>query len=146
MALDQHVTRFLLVAWKAGGYVRGMQTTHKIPGSSATTWARYMVSRAVRGDYYTREGEDREGAPTQWHGPEQLLRSFGIDPSEPVQLRHLRPLMHGLNPVTHEAIRPVGSNGTRTAGIDMTFSPPKDVSALWATSSPYRRAQIEAAH
>ncbi len=28
----------------------------------------------------------------------------------------------------------------------MTFSPPKTVSALWATSSDYRRAQIEAAH
>jgi len=49
-------------------------------------------------------------------------------------------------PVDGEPIRPAGSNKTRTAGIDMTFSPPKDVSALWATSSPYRRAQIEAAH
>lgn len=26
------------------------------------------------------------------------------------------------------------------------FAPPKTVSALWATASPYRRAQIEAAH
>ncbi len=28
----------------------------------------------------------------------------------------------------------------------MTFSAPKSVSALWAVSGPYRRAQIEAAH
>ncbi|MGH2904658.1 MAG: relaxase domain-containing protein [Solirubrobacteraceae bacterium] len=54
--------------------------------------------------------------------------------------------MHGLDPVTHEAIRPVGANGTRTAGIDLTFSTPKDVSALWATAGEYRRAQIETAH
>jgi conjugative relaxase-like TrwC/TraI family protein len=32
------------------------------------------------------------------------------------------------------------------AGIDMTFSAPKSVSALWAVSSPYERARIEAAH
>ena len=41
---------------------------------------------------------------------------------------------------------PVGADGTRTAGVDLTYSPPKDVSALWALSDPYRRAQIEAAH
>jgi conjugative relaxase-like TrwC/TraI family protein len=84
--------------------------------------------------------------PTQWHGPERLLRSYGIDPEQPVELRHLRPLMQGFSPVDGEPIRPAGSDKTRTAGIDLTFSPPKDVSALWATSSPYRRAQIEAAH
>jgi conjugative relaxase-like TrwC/TraI family protein len=135
------------VGRKSERYVRSeMQTTHKIPGSSATTWARYLIAEAKRGDYYIRDGEGRTSAPTQWHGPQELLRSFGIDPSKPVELRHLRPLMHGLNPITHEEIRPVGSNGTRTAGVDLTFSPPKDVSALWATADPYRRAQIEVAH
>jgi conjugative relaxase-like TrwC/TraI family protein len=123
-----------------------MQTTHKIPGGSATTWAKYLVAEAKRGDYYAHDGEGHISAPTQWHGPEKLLRSFGIDPSKPVELKHLRPLMAGFNPVTHEEIRPVGSNGTRTAGVDLTFSPPKDVSALWATADPYRRAQIETAH
>jgi conjugative relaxase-like TrwC/TraI family protein len=123
-----------------------MQTTHKIPGSSATTWAKYLVAEAKRGDYYTHDGEGHASAPTEWHGPDKLLCSFGIDPSKPVELKHLRPLMAGFNPVTHEEIRPVGSNGTRTAGVDLTFSPPKDVSALWATADPYRRAQIEVAH
>jgi conjugative relaxase-like TrwC/TraI family protein len=123
-----------------------MQTTHKIPGGSATTWSRYLVSQASRGDYYTHDGQDRESAPTQWHGPEQLLRSYGIDPGKPVELKHLRSLMHGFSPVTGEAIRPVGSNKTRVAAIDLTYSPPKDVSALWATADPYRRAQIEVAH
>lgn len=101
------------------------------------------MSQATRGDYYTQASES---APTQWHGPEPLLRSFGIDPHQPVQLQHLRPLMHGFSPVTGEPTRPAGSNGTRTAGVDLTFSPPKDVSALWATADPYRRSQIEVAH
>ena len=32
------------------------------------------------------------------------------------------------------------------AGIDLCYAPPKEVSALWATTDPYRRAQIEVAH
>ena len=122
-----------------------MQTTHKVPGSSAVRFARYLLSEAARGDhYYTHDGDN--DAPTQWHGPEELLRSFGIDPEKPVELRHLGPLMQGFSPVTGEPIRPAGSDGTRTAGINLSYAPPKEVSALWATAEPYRRAQIEAAH
>jgi conjugative relaxase-like TrwC/TraI family protein len=123
-----------------------VQTTHKIPGGSATRWSRYLISRASRGDYYTHDGKDGESAPTGWHGPEQLLRSYGIDPARPVELEHLRSLMHGFSPADGEPIRPAGSDRTRVAAIDVTFSPPKDVSALWATADPYRRAQIEVAH
>lgn len=122
-----------------------VQTTHKIPGGSATTWSRYLVSVASRGDYYTSDAGAGGSAP-QWHGPEGLLRSYGIDPAKAVELSDLRSLMHGFSPVDGEPIRPAGSNGTRVAAIDLTFSPPKDVSALWATADPYRRAQIEAAH
>jgi conjugative relaxase-like TrwC/TraI family protein len=103
-----------------------------------------LVSQASRGDYYT---DDANGsASAQWHGPDRLLRSFGIDPAKPVELSDLRSLMHGFSPVDGEPIRPAGGNGTRVAAIDLTFSPPKDVSALWATAGPYRRAQIEVAH
>ena len=127
-----------------------VQSTHKIPGGSATTWSKYLVSQASRGDYYTHgytdDGEERESAPTQWHGPARLLRSYGIDPAKPVELKDLRSLMHGFSPVDGEPIRPAGSDKTRVAAIDLTFSPPKDVSALWATADPYRRAQIEVAH
>jgi conjugative relaxase-like TrwC/TraI family protein len=122
-----------------------MQTTHKIEGSSAVRFARYLLAEASHGDYYTRDGQD-DSAPTQWHGPEKLLRSFGIDPEQPVQMKHLGPLMQGFDPITQKAIRPAGSNGTRTAGINLAYAPPKEVSALWATTDPYRRAQIEAAH
>jgi conjugative relaxase-like TrwC/TraI family protein len=123
-----------------------VQTTHKIEGSSAVRFARYLVAEASRGDYYTHDGQGGKSAPTQWHGPEKLLRSFGIDPEKAVELKHLRPLMQGFDPVTEKPIRPAGSNGTRVAAIDVSYAPPKEVSALWATTDPYRRAQIEVAH
>ena len=123
-----------------------MQTTHKIEGSSAVRFARYLLAEASRGDYYTHDGQGGKSAPTQWHGPERLLRSFGIDPEKAVEMKHLGPLMQGFDPVTEKPVRPAGSNGTRVAGIDLTYAPPKEVSALWATTDPYRRAQIEVAH
>jgi conjugative relaxase-like TrwC/TraI family protein len=123
-----------------------VQTTHKIEGSSAVRFARYLLAEASRGDYYTHDGQGGKSAPTQWHGPEKLLRSFGIDPGKAVDMKHLGPLMQGFDPVTEKPIRPAGSNGTRVAGIDLTYAPPKEVSALWATTDPYRRAQIEVAH
>jgi conjugative relaxase-like TrwC/TraI family protein len=123
-----------------------MQTTHKIEGSSAVRFARYLLAEASRGDYYTHDGQGGKSAPTQWHGPEHLLRRFGIDPEKAVEMKHLGPLMQGFDPVTEKPIRPAGSNGTRVAGIDLSYAPPKEVSALWATTDPYRRAQIEVAH
>jgi conjugative relaxase-like TrwC/TraI family protein len=123
-----------------------VQTTHKIEGSSAVRFARYLLAEASRGDYYTHDGQGGKSAPTQWHGPEKLLRSFGIDPKRAVEMKHLGPLMQGFHPLTGKPIRPAGSNGTRVAGIDLSFAPPKEVSALWATTDPYRRAQIEVAH
>jgi conjugative relaxase-like TrwC/TraI family protein len=123
-----------------------VQTTHKIPGTSATSWSRYLVAQASRGDYYTQDEQDGQSVATRWHGPKQLLRSYGIDPEKAVELRHLRALMQGFSPVDGEPIRPAGSNRTRVAAIDLTYSPPKDVSALWATADSYRRAQIEVAH
>jgi conjugative relaxase-like TrwC/TraI family protein len=121
-------------------------TVHKIEGGSAARWSKYLISQASRGDYYTHDGEGGKPDPTKWHALRSLLRSYGIDPNKAVGLKDLRSLMHGFSPTDGEAIRPAGSDKTRVAGIDLTFSPPKTVSALWATSSAYRRAQIEVAH
>ena len=123
-----------------------MQTTHKIPGDSATRYAKYLTSTATRGDYYTRDGEDDQPVPSRWHGSPGLLNSLGLDPEEPVQRSDLRAVMQGFSPLSGEPLRPAGSNGTRVAGVELMFAPPKSVSALWAVSGPYRRAQIEAAH
>lgn len=125
-----------------------MQTTHKIPGDSAVTYAQYLTSTASRGDYYTRDGEDERHrpAPSHWHGSEQTLSSLGLSDQGPVQRGDLRTVMKGYSPRDGEPLRPAGSDGTRTAGVELMFAPPKTVSALWATADPYRRAQIEAAH
>ncbi len=130
-----------------------VQTTYKISGSSASTYAAYLTSAASRGDYYTPTGEgEREGdgggvvMPGRWHGSPGTLAALGLSVDQPVGRGELRALMQGVSPVDGSAIRRVGSDGSRVAGIDLTFSPPKTVSALWATSSDYRRAQIEAAH
>ena len=123
-----------------------MQTTHKIPGDSAVTYAKYLTSTASRGDYYTRDGESDQPVPSRWHGSPALLRSLGLDPEDPVERSDLRAVMQGFSPRDGEPLRPAGSNGTRVAGVELMFAPPKSVSALWAVSGPYRRAQIEAAH
>lgn len=125
-----------------------MQTTHKIPGDSAATYAKYLTSTAARGDYYTRDGagDVEESVPSRWHGSEKVLSSLGLRAEEPVRRENLRPVMRGVSPLDGEPLRPAGSNGTRTAGVELMLAPPKTVSALWATSDPYRRAQIEAAH
>ncbi|MGA8745408.1 MAG: MobF family relaxase [Solirubrobacterales bacterium] len=125
-----------------------MQTTHKIPGDSATRYAKYLTSTATRGDYYTRDGKDDSDGPvpSRWHGSPGLLASLGLDAEDPVARSDLRAVMQGTSPHTGEPLRPAGSNGTRVAGVELMMAPPKSVSALWATVGPYRRAQIEAAH
>jgi conjugative relaxase-like TrwC/TraI family protein len=125
-----------------------MQTTHKISGSSAAGYAAYVTSPSDRGDYYTRssEGEPEIMTPSRWHGSPSLHSRLGLLPDRPVQREELAALMHGVSPSDGHELRPAGGNGSRVAGIDMTFSAPKSVSALWAISSPYERARIEAAH
>jgi conjugative relaxase-like TrwC/TraI family protein len=123
-----------------------VQTTHKIPGDSAVRYARYLTSSATRGDYYTREGGEDRPVPSRWHGSPELLEFLGLDPESQVERSDLRAAMQGFSPLTGEPLRPAGANGTRVAGVELMFAPPKSVSALWAVSGPYRRAQIEAAH
>jgi len=133
-----------------GIYVRwAVQTTHKIPGDGAAAFADYLTSTSRRGDYYLGhggEGDRAESPEGRWHGPPATLRGLGVDPEGPVDREALVSLMGGVAPATGEPFRRVGSDGSRVAGIDLTFSAPKSVSALWAVASPFRRAQIEAAH
>ena len=133
----------------------GVQTTHKIAGASATGYATYLTSGSARGDYYIRAGDEDEGGGNggaacgsqgRWHGSPELLTRLGLSQNEPVQKDQLSALMNGVSPVSGEELRRAGSNGTRVAGIDLTFSAPKSVSALWAVSGPGEREQIERAH
>jgi len=121
-----------------------MQSTHKIPGSAAAGFAAYLTTSASRGDYYV--GGEIEGDGGAWHGSPGALGELGLDPTQSVRKSDLVSLMEGRSPASGEPIRRVGGDGSRVAGIDATFSAPKSVSALWAVSDPYRRAQIEVAH
>jgi conjugative relaxase-like TrwC/TraI family protein len=121
-----------------------MQSTHKIAGSAAAGFAAYLTTSASRGDYYV--GGELEGDGGAWHGSPEALGELGLDPSQPVRRGDLVSLMEGRSPASGEPVRRVGGDGSRVAGIDATFSAPKSVSALWAVSDPYRRAQIEVAH
>jgi conjugative relaxase-like TrwC/TraI family protein len=121
-----------------------MQSTHKIPGDAASGFAAYLTESRGRGDYYV--GGQAEGEAGRWQGSQQALGALGLKPGAVVGRDALVALMNGQHPGTGGAIRPVGGDGSRVAGIDLTFSAPKSVSALWAVSGPYRRAQIEAAH
>ncbi len=134
-----------------------MQTTHKIGGASATGYAAYLASASDRGDYYLTNagwagessGEPLDGsgaAQSRWHGSPQLLGSLGLAPGAPVGRDELLDLMNGVSPATGEELRRAGANGTRVAGIDLTFSAPKSVSALWAVSGPAERERIEREH
>jgi len=128
-----------------------MQTTHKISGDSAAGYAAYLASASDRGDYYTGGREDEPAgatalAPSRWHGSPALLAHLGLASEGPVKREDLADLMGGVSPADGHELRQAGGNGSRVAGIDMTFSAPKSVSALWAVSSPYERARIEAAH
>jgi conjugative relaxase-like TrwC/TraI family protein len=121
-----------------------MQSTHKISGTAAAGFAAYLTASARRGDYYV--GGELEGEGGAWHGSPDALDDLGLDPVQPVRRSELVALMDGRSPRTGEPIRRVGGDGSRVAGVDLTFSAPKSVSALWAVSGPYRRAQIEVAH
>ena len=124
-----------------------MQTTHKVQGKDAGPYATYLTSTSERGDYYVDpDDESGEGAAGEWHGDRGVLASLGLSPGATVQRDQLLALMNGQAPNDGREIRTAGGNGTKVAGIDMSFSPPKDVSALWATSGPEYRSVIERAH
>jgi conjugative relaxase-like TrwC/TraI family protein len=124
-----------------------MQTTHKVQGEDAGKYATYLTSTSERGDYYVDpQDETGEGAAGEWHGNPGALASLGLAQGATVQRNQLLALMNGQAPNDGREIRATGGNGTKVAGIDMSFSPPKDVSALWAASGPEHRELIERAH
>ncbi len=126
-----------------------MQSTHKIAGADAQGFADYLTSDSGRGDYYV-PSEDDPGAEDRasgvWHGSPGSLGKLGLSADRPVQRDQLVSLMNGQAPNDGREIRAVGGNGTRVAGIDLTYNAPKSVSALWAASSGEHREAIERAH
>lgn len=126
-----------------------MMTAASIGAGDAQGYSEYLESRTItpsRGDYYLSE----EGLPAEaqgvWHLQDSTRQMLGIKDGEPVRAQQLVRLMEGRHPATGEWLRQAGADGRRAGGIDLTFSAPKSVSAVWAIGSPQQRAVVEAAH
>lgn len=124
-------------------------TAASIAAGQAASYSAYLESRTVapsRGDYYlSAEGEPTE-APGIWHLSAATRERLGLVEGEPVRAGQLVALMEGRHPGHGGFIRQAGSDGRRAGGIDLTFSAPKSVSAVWALGSAGQRAGVEAAH
>jgi conjugative relaxase-like TrwC/TraI family protein len=126
-----------------------MVTASSIGAGKGGDYGRYLESKTVepeRGDYYLNPAGEPAQAPGRWLADEDTLRMLGITPDQPVVGGDFIAVMDGRHPVTGQWLRPEGAGGGRAAGIDVTFSAPKSVSAVWALADPWQRETIEQAH
>jgi conjugative relaxase-like TrwC/TraI family protein len=123
-------------------------TASSIGAGKGGGYARYLENKTIapeRGDYYlTPEGEPAQ-APGRWLMSPDTQAKLGIEGSQ-VDGRDFIALMEGRHPETGLWLRRAGADGSRGGGIDVTFSPPKSVSVVWALGDPEQRAEMEAAH
>jgi len=123
-------------------------TAASIGAAKAGGYARYLESKTVvpeRGDYYLTPDGEMSQAPGQWLASPETLARLGIEGSA-VEGGDFIALMEGRHPRTGGWLRPEGAGGGRGGGIDLTFSAPKSVSAVWALGGESQRRDMEAAH
>ena len=110
--------------------------------AQAASAAYYLESqRSFRhpNEYYT-AGEEPDGV---WFNPKGL---FGLADGGKVDSSDFHRLYNGFTPNTWAKLTQNAGSERRSAGLDMTFSADKSVSALWAIADPELRAEIEQAH
>ena len=110
--------------------------------AQAASAAYYLESqRTFRhpNEYYT-AGEEPDGV---WFNPKGL---FGLADGGKVDSSDFHRLYHGFAPNTGGKLTQNAGSERRSAGLDMTFSADKSVSALWAIADPELRSEIEDAH
>ena len=90
-------------------------------------------------EYYT-AGEEPDGV---WFNPKGL---FGLADGGRVDSADFHRLYNGFAPDTGDKLTQNAGSERRSAGLDMTFSADKSVSALWAVADPELRSEIERAH
>lgn len=95
-----------------------MQSTHKISADAAPGFASYLTDSRGRGDYYM--GGESGGEAGHWQGSPAALSQLGLRPGAVVERDALISLMAARDPRSGEPIRPVGGDGSRVAGVDMT--------------------------
>ena len=122
-------------------------TAASIGAAKGGGYGRYLEGKTVapeRGDYYlTPEGEPSQ-APGRWLVSADTLARLGLE-GESVEGKDFIALMEGRHPRSGRWLRAAGAGGGRGGGIDLTFSAPKSVSAVWALGDPSQRRDIEAA-
>ena len=110
--------------------------------AQAASAAYYLESqRSFRhpNEYYT-AGEEPDGV---WFNPHAL---FGLADGGKVDSSDFHRLYNGFVPNTGGKLTQNAGSERRSAGLDMTFSADKSVSALWAVADPGLRTEIEQAH
>ena len=110
--------------------------------AQAASAAYYLESqRSFRhpNEYYT-AGEEPDGV---WFNPNGL---FGLVDGGKVDSSDFHRLYHGFAPDSGGKLTRNAGSERRSAGLDMTFSADKSVSALWAIADPELRSEIERAH
>ena len=110
--------------------------------AQAASAAYYLESqRSFRhpNEYYT-AGEEPDGV---WFNPQGL---FGLADGGKVDSSEFHRLYNGFAPNTGGKLTQNAGSERRSAGLDLTFSADKSVSALWAVADPELRAEIERAH
>ena len=110
--------------------------------AQAASAAYYLESqRSFRhpNEYYT-AGEEPDGV---WFNPQGL---FGLADGGKVDSSDFHRLYNGFAPNTGGKLTQNAGSEHRSAGLDMTFSADKSVSALWAVAGPGLRSEIEQAH
>ena len=110
--------------------------------AQAASAAYYLESqRSFRhpNEYYT-AGEEPDGV---WFNPTGL---FGLADCGKVDSSDFHRLYHGFAPNSGGKLTQNAGSERRSAGLDMTFSADKSVSALWAIADPELRSEIEQAH
>ena len=110
--------------------------------AQAASAAYYLESqRSFRhpNEYYT-AGEEPDGI---WFNPKGL---FGLGDGGKIDSSDFHRLYNGFAPNTGGKLTQNAGSERRSAGLDMTFSADKSVSALWAIADPELRSEIERAH
>jgi conjugative relaxase-like TrwC/TraI family protein len=122
----------VVVCW--GGWLLMVASVAAIRAGDAGASVAYYVDQVShdRHDYYAGHGE----APGVWHGA--FAEHLGL--SGDVAAEDFRAVLEGVDPATGEPLKSRANR--RVAAWDVTFSPPKSISALWALAPEDARQQV----